>query len=170
MRKLVPAIAVALLATFAAPVLALDSGISPSGLPSASSYSSTLLPELSGVVSWKTLSQVEPDIQNQRMVPKFSDAILALDRKLVRVQGFMLPLDLGNQQRHFLLSAVPPHCQFCMPAGPEALVEVTAKKSVAYGIEPMIITGKFALVKSDPSGILYRLTEAEPVTLSAKLP
>ena len=136
MRKLIPVVAMALLATVATSVLALDSGIPPSGLPSAPTYSSTLLPELSGVVSWKTLSQVEPDIQNQRMVPKFSDAILALDRKPVRVQGFILPLDIGDQQRHFLLSAVPPHCQFCLPAGPEALVEVTAKKSVAYGIEP----------------------------------
>jgi hypothetical protein len=149
---------------------ALDSGMPSSGLPSASVFSSTLLPELSGVVSWKTLSEVEQVKQGDRVAPKFSDAILRLDAQPIRVQGFILPLDLGDQQHHFLLSAVPPHCPFCLPAGPEALVEVTAKKPIAYAIEPIIVSGKFAVVRNDPSGVLYRLTDAEPIALTAKLP
>jgi hypothetical protein len=170
MRKIVTSAVAILLIAIASPVLALDSGIPSTGMPTASVFSSTLLPELSGVVSWKTLSQVEPVQQGGQMVPKFSDDILALNLRSVRVQGFILPLDLGDQQRHFLLSAVPPHCPFCLPAGPEALVEVMAKKAVAYGIEPVIVSGKFAVIRSDPSGVLYRLTEAEPIVMSAKLP
>jgi hypothetical protein len=131
-------------------------------------FSSTLLPEQQGVVSWKTLSQVEPIKHGDKMVPKFSDEILGLDTKAVRVQGFILPLDLGDQQHHFLLSAVPPHCPFCLPAGPDAIVEVLAKKKVEYGFEPIILSGKFAVLKNDPAGVLYRLTEAEPITSSVK--
>jgi uncharacterized protein len=137
--------------------------IPASGLPSASTFSSTVLPEMQGVVSWKTLSQVEPTKQGGQMVPKFSDEILKLDSKAVRVQGFILPLDMGDEQHHFLLSAVPPHCPFCMPAGPDAIVEVVAKKTVVYGIEPIIMSGKFVVLKDDPSGVLYRLTGAEPI-------
>jgi hypothetical protein len=145
---------------------ALSTDIPSTGLPTAATFSSTLLPELQGVVSWKTLGQVEPIKRGDKMVPKFSDEILGLDTKVVRVQGFILPLDLGDQQHHFLLSAVPPHCPFCLPAGPDAIVEVLAKRKVEYGFEPIILSGKFAVLKNDPAGVLYRLTEAEPITSS----
>ena len=147
---------------------AVSTDIPSSGLPSASTFSSTLLPEKEGVVSWKTLAQVEPTKQGDKMVPKFSQEVLSLDSKAVRVQGFMLPLDIGDQQQHFLLSAVPPHCQFCMPAGPDAIVEVVAKKKIAYGFEPVLLTGKFIVLTDDASGLLYRLTEAEPLGAARK--
>jgi len=152
------------LALAASSALALSTDIPSSGLPTASVFSSTLLPEKQGVISWKTLSQVESVKQGDKFVPKFSEEVLGLDAKAVNVQGFILPLDMGDAQRHFLLSAVPPHCPFCMPAGPDAIVEVVAKKAIAYGLEPVILSGKFAVLKNDPSGVLYRLTEAEPIT------
>jgi len=147
---------------------AVSTDIPASGLPSASTFSSTLLPEKEGVVSWKTLAQVEPTKQGDKMVAKFSQEVLNLDSKAVRVQGFIVPLDIGDQQQHFLLSAVPPHCPFCMPAGPDAVVEVLARKKVAYGLEPVLLTGKFVVLKDDASGLLYRLTDAEPITTSRK--
>jgi hypothetical protein len=148
--------------------LAVSTDIPASGLPSASTFSSTLLPEKEGVVSWKTLAQVEPTKEGDKMVPKFSQEVLNLDSKAVRVQGFILPLDIGDQQQHFLLSAVPPHCPFCMPAGPDAVVEVVAKKKVAYGFEPILLSGKFVVLRDDASGLLYRLTDAEPIATTRK--
>src|SRR5512134_1089555 len=93
------------------------------GLPGAAEYSATLLPERAGVVSWKTLAQVVPVKQNGKMVPEFSKDILSLDRKEVRLQGFMIPLDVGDRQKRFLLAAVPADCPFCLPASPDAIVE-----------------------------------------------
>jgi len=97
------------------------------------------------------------------MVPQFSKDILGLDRKPVRVYGFIIPLDMGADQKHFLLSAVPPHCPFCLPAGPDALVEVHAKKALSYGFEPIVVAGRFEVLKDDPAGVLYRMTDAEAV-------
>jgi hypothetical protein len=142
---------------------AFDSNIPSSGLPTATMYGTTLLPELQGVVSWRTLAQVEPVKQGAKMVPRFSKELLALDGQRVRVQGFILPMDMGDQQKHFLISAVPPHCPFCMPAGPDAIVEVFGKQPIAYGFDPIIVYGKMTILKDDPGGLLYRLTEAEPV-------
>jgi hypothetical protein len=88
---------------------------------------------------------------------------MALDRTEVKVQGFMIPLDIGDKQRRFLISAVPPHCQFCLPAGPESLIEVEAKTPVNYTFDPVVISGRFSVVKDDPSGVLYRLTGAARV-------
>ncbi len=84
------------------------------------------------------MSQVEPIKQGDKIALRFSDRILGLDTKNVRVQGYILPLDLGDQQRHFLLSAVPPHCPFCLPAGPGAIMEVKAKDRIDYSPDPVI--------------------------------
>ena len=86
----------------------------------------------------------------------------------MRVYGFMMPLDMTDQQKHFLLSAVPPSCPFCMPAGPEAIVEVMSKRPVKYAFEPIIMAGKLSLLTNDQSGMLYRMVDAEPVDTEAK--
>ena len=138
-------------------------GVPPGGLPPAIDYSAGILPELAGVVSWKTLANVTPIAKNGKMVAEFSTDILGLDRKDVRVQGFIIPLDMGDKQSRFLLSSVPPHCQFCLPAGPDGIVEVRAKKPVQYGFEPIVVSGKFAVLKDDEAGLLYRLTDAEEI-------
>jgi hypothetical protein len=157
----------AVAALCAAPALALNTGVPGSGLPTATDYSSAILPERPGVVSWKTLAQVEPVKQGGKMVAQFAKDVLALDRKDVKVQGFMIPLDIGDKQKRFLISAVPPHCSFCLPAGPEAVVEVVAKSPVAYTFDPVVLSGRFAVVKDDPTGVLYRLADAVRVDTAA---
>ena len=151
-------------AMFAAtPVAALNTGIAAQALPSAADYASGLLPERAGVVSWKTLSHVEPVKKDGKMIAAFSTEILGLDRTDVKVQGFMIPLDIGEKQKRFLLSAVPPHCQFCLPAGPDEIVEIEAKSPVSYTFDPIVVGGKFSVVKDDATGILYRMTGASRV-------
>ena len=114
------------------------------------------------VVSWKIFAQVELARSANRIAPRFSDAVAALDQKEVKVQGFMLPLDVGEKHALFVLSAVPPTCAFCMPAGPEAVVEVRAKRPLAYTDNAVTVSGKLSVLKDDPTGIFYRLTDAVP--------
>ena len=84
------------------------------------------LPERNDVISWKTFSQVELVKQKDRYVPQFAKDVAALDQKQVKVQGFMMPLQTGDKQTHFVL------------------------------------TGKLAILKDDPTGVFYRLTDAVP--------
>jgi len=111
-----------------------------------SAYADKPLPELKGVLSWKTLAEVKPVKQKDKFVPEFAKAITALDKKEVKIQGFMMPLDMGEKQTRFILTAMPPSCSFCMPGGPEQLVEVQAKSAVKYGFEPILLTGKLAVL------------------------
>ena len=119
-------------------------------------------------MSWNTLAAVELVKENDKVVPKFSAALLDLDKKDVRAFGFVIPLDVGEKQRHFLLSAAPPHCPFCLPAGPTSLIEVRSKEAVEYDFEPVVIAGKLALLRDASDGLFYQITEAVPVTGSAK--
>jgi len=120
------------------------------------------LPDRKDVVSWKLLAQVELVKVKDKYQPQFSSGVAALDAKEVKVQGFMMPLEMGDKQSHFILSATPQSCAFCMPGGPESLVEVKTRKPIAYGMEPVVLTGKLAVLKDDPAGVFYRLTDAVP--------
>jgi hypothetical protein len=118
------------------------------------------LPERKDIVSWKLLAQVELVKVKDRYQPQFSAGVAALDAKEVKIQGFMMPLEMGDKQSHFILAATPQDCAFCMPGGPESLVEVKAKAPMAYGVAPVVISGKLAVLKNDPTGVFYRLTDA----------
>jgi hypothetical protein len=120
------------------------------------------LQERSDVVSWKVFSQVELVKQKDRYVPQFAASVTALDNKEVKVQGFMMPLQMGDKQQHFVLTAMPQSCAFCLPGGPEAMVEVKSKQPVKYTFEPVVLSGKLAVLKDDPTGVFYRLTDAVP--------
>lgn len=123
---------------------------------------SQFLPEKPGFTSWRVLGQVELVKQNKKMVPAFDQSVTALDGKTVRVQGFMMPLDIGDKQRRFLLVAAPPHCAFCLPAGPDAMIEVRAKSDIRYGFDAISVSGKLQVLKDDPAGLYYRMIDAVP--------
>ena len=133
----------------------------PPGVDSNASFQP--LPERKDVVSWKTLAQVEIVKQKDRYVPQFSKSVVALDKQDVKVQGFMMPLEMGDKQSHFVLAAMPTTCAFCMPGGPESMVEVKMKTPVKYTFDALVVTGQLTVLKDDPSGIFYRITDAEPV-------
>jgi hypothetical protein len=79
------------------------------------------------------------------------------------VQGFMMPLEPGEKQSHFLLTSVPMSCSFCMPGGPESMIEVKTKTPVKYTLEPVVVEGRLAVLADDPYGLYYRLTDAVTV-------
>ena len=47
-----------------------------------------------------------------------------------------------------------------LPGGPESMVEVKSKAPVKYTFEPVVLTGKLSILKDDPTGVFYRLTDA----------
>jgi len=114
----------------------------------------------SAVVSWETLSKVSVTRQKDRYVPEFSKEIVALDKREVKLKGFMMPLEVGLTQKRFLLIAQPPECAFCMPGSPEQMAEVLAKVPVKLPSDAIIVSGTFSLLRDDSGGLLYRLTEA----------
>src|SRR6202521_1800591 len=153
MGKLFAAAALVFFAPLVLPADATPADGTPPAAAGSSGSGFQILPELKGVVSWKTLGQVEEVKVNQRMVPKFSTEITALDSKEVQLQGFMMPLEAGKKHRRFLLSANVPSCPFCLPGGAESLIEVLCKDAIAFKMEPIVISGKFSVLKDDPSGL-----------------
>ena len=109
------------------------------------------------------LTDVKTRTEKNRIVPVFNASQTALNQKTQRIQGFMMPLEPGEKQRHFLLSSVPLSCSFCAPGGPESMVEVRTKTPVKYGMEPVVVEGKFLVLNDDSYGLYYRMTDATPI-------
>ena len=114
-------------------------------------------------VSWDTLGQVQLVRDQNIYVPRFADAVLKLDAREVKLQGFMLPLTVGEKQTHFVLTANPSECSFCVSGGPESMVEVRSKPGLKYSLDPVMVKGRLELVRNDPgAGVFYRLHDAVP--------
>ena len=123
-------------------------------------------PQLSAradVVPWSVLTGVTIKAEKNRIVPMFSMKQLTLHQKTQRIQGFMMPLEPGAMQQHFLLSSVPLTCGFCLPGGPDSMVEVKTKTPVKYSMEPVVVEGRFLVLNDDALGLYYRITDATSV-------
>ena len=121
------------------------------------------LPDRADVLPWPMLTTIKTRLVKNKMLPVFPAPVQALNQKTQRIQGFMMPLEPGEKQTHFLVSAVPLTCSFCTPGGPESMVEVRAKTPVKYTMEPLVVQGKFAVLSDDPYGLYYRITEGVSV-------
>jgi hypothetical protein len=125
--------------------------------------------EAPGVVPWYTLTKVSFMQRDGKSALQFADRINELDGKPVKLRGYITPLQLGSDQKHFILSPKPPSCAFCIPAGPDEMVEVFSKTPVKYSLEPVTVSGTFAVLRSDPGGMFYRMADAAPVSSEGRL-
>ena len=119
--------------------------------------------ERSDVLPWSMLTEVKTRAEKNRLLPVFPTPVMALNQKTQCIQGFMMPLEPGEKQKHFLLTSVPMTCSFCTPGGPESMVEVKTKTPVKYSMDIVVVEGKFAVLNDDPYGLYYRITDAVSV-------
>jgi uncharacterized protein len=115
-----------------------------------------------GTVSWQILQQARTvQKADKKFGPVFTREIRQLDKQQVKLYGFMMPLDQSRLQKRFLLASFPPHCAFCLPGGPESMVEVLADKPVEFTYEPIVVAGRLAVLEDDV--VYYRLSNASAV-------
>lgn len=127
------------------------------GIPSAGTGQDKSL------ISWETLAKVKLVKEGNAIRPEFAKEIEVLDNKEIKIQGFMMPLEPGEKQKHFLLSINSPSCEFCVPAGPEGIVEVMSNIPVKFSFDTVLVSGKMTVLKSDrTSGLYYRMSDAVP--------
>jgi uncharacterized protein len=117
------------------------------------------LQERDDALPWSMLTAVKTRVVKNRMLPIFPANVQALNEKKQRIQGFMMPLEPGEKQKHFLLSSVPLSCGFCVPGGPESMVEVKTKTPVKYTMETVVVEGTFLVLSDDSYGLYYRIAD-----------
>jgi hypothetical protein len=120
------------------------------------------------IITWELLKNVEFDeiwseeFQAYYMIPKFSNAVKAMDGKQVQIRGFIIPVDIV--QDYYVLSANPySSCFFCGQAGPESVMEIEMVKKYEGLRMDQVITfkGKLRLNVDDIYQLNYILEDAE---------
>jgi uncharacterized protein len=143
-----------------------DSGlIDPGEIPSVHN---TFYQVPEGVVGWDTLGNL--DVTTEVIAPlqarfhtDYSKEIKALDGEQVKLMGFIYPLEGGLEHERFLLTAWPPSCPFCLPAGPSQMVEVFCAEPIEFTEGAILMAGRFEVLEDDPTGMYYRMHDAEEV-------
>lgn len=143
--------------------------LQPGGVPGVRDHDPARLAR-AGVVSWDVLRELDivyetkgPGMTDFRT--KFTSALEELDGKRIRLAGFIYPTEAAETYTQFLFSAYPPNCPFCLPGGATELVEVRAGVPIRFTYDPLVLEGRFELLRDDPSGLLYRLHDARPIQL-----
>jgi hypothetical protein len=117
-----------------------------------------------GALDWGIITSIdvrEEIIDNfMQYVPSFTPVVQSLDGKIVKLNGYMVPLETSERQGHFILMAYPHACPFHIPGGPAAYVEVQADFPVAFTYAPVLIEGQFQILKDYSNGIFYRISAA----------
>ena len=120
------------------------------------------------IITWELLKNVEFDeiwseeFEAYYMVPKFSNAVKALDGKEVQIRGFIIPVDIV--QDYYVLSANPySSCFFCGQAGPESVMEIEMIKKYEGLRMDQVITfnGTLRLNVDDIYQLNYILEDAQ---------
>lgn len=146
------------IAAFAGPLWAQSNNQNPWA---DGSYQAQPLPEIDGAVSWDTLADVELVFEDIDLVPDFGPGIEALEGETVTMVGFVMPIDSSGMRQ--LLTVNSPHCPFCIPGGPETFVELVCEEPMDLVMDPVVVEGRFELIRAEWDGYFYRMTEVEVI-------
>lgn len=115
-----------------------------------------------GGVSWALLESTKEITRTDSRgyllsKPDFPPGVLALKGRKVKVSGYMMPLQNGKTQTHFVLLAYPPDCPFHLNPGPMQFIEVKTDKGVVFDYGVKTIEGVLELSGQDEGGVFYKI-------------
>ncbi len=121
-----------------------------------------------GGVSWALLESTEEITQERSGLiyskPRFPARVRALAGKTIKVSGYMLPLQSGSRQSHFVLLAYPPDCPFHLNPAPDQFIEIRVSRAVGVDENSVrTFEGKLVLSGEDESGVFYKMVEGREV-------
>jgi hypothetical protein len=121
-----------------------------------------------GGVAWSVLESTKETTRKDqnnliRSKPIFPAEVKALAGKRIKVNGYMLPLENGAKQSHFVLLAYPPDCPFHLNPLPMQFVEVRAATPIKVSYDVRTIEGVLSLHGDDEQGIFYKFSDAKEI-------
>ena len=113
---------------------------------------------------WKTLAKITYRKEYDELMgfkidkPVFSDAIKNMEGKTITVKGYIIPVEGYKSHKEFIFSAFPySMCFFFGGAGPETVMEVSAKEAIKYTTEQITLTGTLRLNSDDINRLMFKI-------------
>jgi len=125
-------------------------------------------------LTWKVMSKMEFEEEYNEEYgfdvpyPIFNDQVKALAGKQVTVEGYIIPLEVGDDHELLVLSKYPEStCFFCGMAGPETVVDVIPVRKIKnreLNIQgKMTFKGTLKLNRDNLDHMNYMIVDAEIV-------
>lgn len=116
-----------------------------------------------GGVSWSVLESTTEITRTGKdgylySKPAFSPQVEALRGRTIKVSGYMMPLQNGAAQTHFVLLAYPPDCPFHLNPAPMQFIEVQTARPVKVTAGVTTVEGPLELLGQDEGGVFYRIS------------
>ncbi len=109
--------------------------------------------------TWETINKLMYKVthkDNQTVyTPHFPDELKAIDKKVVTLPGYLVPVSGGRDHETFMLSVLPiMQCMFCGQGDVPPMVEIFMKKGkkVRFTEEPIKIKGTVRLNSNTQEG------------------
>jgi len=112
---------------------------------------------------WNLLSATptETDRKSGLLTAAFPDDVKQLAGKPLKIDGFILPLEMGRQTLHFVLTRRNAGCPFCPPSKPTEAIEVLMMDTVQVTGDLITVEGDLVLQSSSSQGMFYQLRKAK---------
>lgn len=96
-------------------------------------------------------------------IPIFTPEIKALEGSIIQLKGYLIPLQPGKFQQHFLISVLPfSQCYYCgKSAGIPEMVEVEMNSPINYTDKVITVSGILQLNELDEEHYALRLVGTE---------
>jgi hypothetical protein len=134
------------------------------GQPGSERFAQSKLPR-SDDPFWSDLAACKVSYDNKTGLYAISltAKIKALNGKVAKAKGFILPVDGIDETKHFLLTLHTPVCFYCPPGEPNEVIEVVAKRPIPWNDALVTIKGRFELVNDGEAGLFFRMIDAEKI-------
>lgn len=96
-------------------------------------------------------------------IPVFTQEIREMEGSMIQLKGYLIPIQAGKYQQHFLISVLPFHqCYYCgkAPGVPE-MVEVEMNSPIHYTDRVITVSGILQLNELDEEHYALRLVGTE---------
>jgi len=92
--------------------------------------------------------------------PYFPPPLMAVNKKVIHLPGYIVPLKTAAAHKNFLLSVLPiAQCQFCGEGDIPEMVEVIMEEPIKYTAKPVTIEGTLN-INDNPDGATFQLLNA----------
>jgi hypothetical protein len=103
------------------------------------------------------------ELNDYYLIPAFNSRIRFYEGKELTLEGYYMPLDLGNRNTIVISRNPYAQCFFCGGAGPESVAEITfASKPPKFKMDQIVrVSGILKLNDTDIEHMNFMLTEAK---------
>ncbi|TAH03170.1 MAG: hypothetical protein EAZ15_03775 [Sphingobacteriales bacterium] len=111
---------------------------------------------------WEILNTrtIKKNAEGQYM-PYFPPALMAYNKTKIELNGYMVPIKVGQTHKIFLLSVLPiMQCQFCGNGDIPEMVEIYMKEAIKFSTKPINLEGTLIINDSDNDVATFMLANA----------